>query len=525
MSPVDFSDIGSEAYPGRLAVNWGAELVEPPRIRAIRAVAGARLVPLSEVAAPHSGIPTRGVKYFCLEEVTDAGLLARYHIVTGADRRRLALVKDGRSALHVIERVALKPLVRRPGVLGARILVPAEAVDPWRLFSVQLTRQEIEQRRLTHVLAFIDYGATADFQGGARRRGGVVAERANVAARRIWWATPTMSEGPGRIAWLKGRGEVHYVPELPEGVVVLDNFLYSTPPEGLHHPRLLAAIANLSWTHVMAEVYGRRSGGDGILQTYIRELNSLPIPDPRQMTLNEADDLVGLYDALAVQPVLPVTQELQRPERQEFDRLGMRFLVGSGQATDAAAVVASALRDLTGERLVKAAMGREHQNRARRRGAFDPEPIAARVLERVGRPPDFRVLLGEIDSEAITSVVLDVPDHERAETVSVGASLLDQCQLIVNGAALLGAPTPSHALALRSAMRTDPELAGPVVLPQNEQAADEAVARWEAAFSVWCDDVRQRVETMLPGTARALHRQAVLASLERQAGLVPGLLQ
>ena len=84
----------------------------------------------------------------------------------------------------------------------------------------------------------------------------------------------------------------------------------------------------------------------------------------------------------------------------------MALLVGSELAADAANTVARALRDLTTERAVKAATGREQQTRARRREVFDPEPIAARVLQLVGRPPDFRVLLGEIYPETLASVVL-----------------------------------------------------------------------------------------------------------------------
>jgi hypothetical protein len=524
-SPHDFGDIGAEAYPGRLGTRWGAELVEPPGVRAIRGAAGARLVALSDLAAPHYGIPTRSVHYFCLEEVTDADQLTQYGIVTGPDRRRLALLKDGRGVLHVIERLALKPIIRRPAVLEGRILVSADVADPWRLFSVQMDLDEIRERRLEHVLAYLEYGTRTDFRGGPRRRGGVVSERANVAVRARWWSVTTMPEGPGRIAWPIGRGSVLYVPELPEGVVVPNNFMVSSPPAGLARPRLLAAVANLSWTHVMAETFGRRSAGDGVLLTYLRELNALPIPDPTRMTEGEADELLGLYSELAEQPVLSVTEELQRPERQRFDSFGMTFLVGAEQAADAADVVASALLDLAGERLVKAAMGREYQNRARRRAAFDPEPIAARVIEVEGRPPDFRVLLGEIDATAITSVVLDIPGHPRAERVAVGASLLDQCGLLVNGMLLYGAPTPAHALALQAAISTDPDLVGPVVLPQQEQAAHDAVERWEAAFHAWRERVTQRVGTMLPGATRVQRRHAVLASLEGQANLVSGLLR
>jgi hypothetical protein len=526
LSPaVDFGVLGSQAYPGRLAVNWGAELVEPSGLRAIRRQAGLRLVRLGGIAPAHFGIPTRSVKYFCVEEIQDEELLNRYRIITEADRRRLALVRDGRGTLHTMERETLKPIIRRPGMLKGRIRLTPEVVGPWRLFSVQLSRDQLEARRWQHALRYIDYGAQTDFHGGARRPGGVVAERANVASRPIWWSVPTMPEGQGRVAWLIGRGDVHYAPELPEGVVVPNNFMYSTPPQELDRPRLLAAVANLSWTHAMAETFGRRSAGDGVLLTYIRELDSFPVLDPRQLTATEGDSLLEAYEQLAKDPVLPVTEELQRPERQAFDRLGMAFLVGSERAADAANTVARALRDLTIERAVKAAAGREYQHQAKSRQTFDPEPIAARVVELEGPPPDFRVLLGDIDPDAISSIVLQVQPHERASSVEVGSSLLDQGAVVVNGLPLLSAPTVGHAHAIRAALATDLDLAGPLVLPLDEETANQAVAVWESALATWSEGVKRRVQNMLPGAQRARRREAVLGFVERQTGLLAGLLQ
>lgn len=522
---ADFGALGANVYPGRLAMNWGAQLVEPSGVRAIRRQAGSRLVSLRNLAPPHSGIPTRSVKYFCVEEVTDSDALAQYEIATKSDRRRLALVRDGRGALHVIERAALKPIIRRPALLEGRVVMPPEVADPWRLFSVQLDLEEIRAHRWQHVLRYIDYGARTDFRGGTRRRGGVVAKRANVASRRLWWAVPTIPDGPGRIAWLKGRGDVHFVPELPEGVVVPDNFQYSSPPDGLKRPRLLAAVANLSWTHVMLETFGRRAAGDGVLQTYLRELNSIPMLDPRQLTATEADCLLEAYDRLASQPILAVTQELQRPERQEFDRVGMTLLVGADRAPAAANTVARALRDLVGERLAKAIVGREHQSSAKRRRAFDPEPIAAQILELEGSPPDIRVLLGELDAEVMSSLVVDIPQHEWAEVAEIGASLFDQGAVIVNGATLVTAASDSHAEAILSALTTDPGLQGPLVLPRGEDETRAAVVQWKESFAGWCDRVRGRAQAMLPGAARAHRRAAVSASAERQAGTLIDVLQ
>lgn len=201
------------------------------------------------------------------------------------------------------------------------------------------------------------------------------------------------------------------------------------------------------------------------------------------------------------------------------------LLVGARDAPDAADTVARALRDLVIERAAKAATGREQQQRARRRQAFDPEPIATRVLELEGPPPDFRVLLGDLDPDAVTSLVIDVPQHGWAETVEIGASLLDQGDLRVNGRTLLNAPSVEHAHALEAALATDPALSGPVVLPRQESDARAAVDAWGERFADWRVAVLERVQAMLPGAIRARRRTAVLASVERQARALRNVVQ
>lgn len=141
-------------------------------------------------------------------------------------------------------------------------------------------------------------------------------------------------------------------------MLIPDNFLFSVPPPGLVHPELLAAAANLSWTHVMAEVFGRRAGGDGILQTYVGDLNRLPIPDIRRFSQGEAEDFLELFGRVAQRPVLPVSEEMRDPDRQAFDNLAMRLLIGQDEAQAAAEAVERALRDLTYERTGRAESGR-----------------------------------------------------------------------------------------------------------------------------------------------------------------------
>jgi hypothetical protein len=114
-SRVDFGTLGGDvAYRGTLRTSWGAALVEPSAVAQINAQAGGKLARLGDIAPARSGIATRVVAYFMVEELTDPALLAQHGLTSRTDRDRLALVRDGRGVEHLIERGALMPMVRRP---------------------------------------------------------------------------------------------------------------------------------------------------------------------------------------------------------------------------------------------------------------------------------------------------------------------------------------------------------------------------------------------------------------------------
>jgi hypothetical protein len=226
------------------------------------------------------------VGYFCVEEITDQATMTKMGLRSQQDRRRLAIIRDGRGAVHVIEREALKPMLRRPGILEGKLYVSKEMTAPWHMLYLSDDKLGLETKRWSRTLSYIRYGEVQDFPAreGSRRAGGVPAERPQVRVRPVWFQVPRIPTGEGRVCWIKGRGDRHYAPSLAADIVIPDNFLFSAPPPDLQYPRSFAASANLSWTHLMTEVYGRRGGGDGVLHTYIRELSMLPIVDPRSFS-------------------------------------------------------------------------------------------------------------------------------------------------------------------------------------------------------------------------------------------------
>ncbi|MFB6749369.1 hypothetical protein ACFCX6_00340 [Streptomyces sp. NPDC056353] len=518
----DFRALGaSSAFPNKLFSSWGACLVEPPSIGSLRRKAGNKIVRLGQLAPPKSGIPTRVVGYFCVEEITDTAVVTRMGLRSQRDRSRLCVIRDGRGAVHLIERSALKPMVRRPGVLEGKISVSVDDTSPWFMLYLDQTADELEELRWAHTLAYIKYGEVQDFPAreGSRRAGGVPAERPQVRVRPIWFQVPRIPTGPGRVCWLKGRGDRHYAPTLSADILIPDNFLYSAPPPSLTVPESFAAVANLTWTNLMAEVYGRRGGGDGVLHTYIRELSQMPLLDPTLLTRTQAEDLVALFSEVASRSALATDEELRRPDRQALDAWAMRYLFGE-DADAAGRAVERALRDLVMERTQRTVSGREQQQKAVRRTVFDPAPLASRVLMDCGVQPKFSEFLPE---DFGPSVEVDVPAHEDSPA-RLGDSLMDQGDVLVGDRALITGLDDGHAAAVVALLTAEPRFSGSVQLPLAEDIAQEAVDKWSRRWSEWKAGVEKAIREVLPKAVQAQRRSLVARELEERAGLLPRTL-
>ncbi|MCG7205153.1 hypothetical protein [Streptomyces arenae] len=269
----------------------------------------------------------------------------------------------------------------------------------------------------------------------------------------------------------------------------------------------------------MAEVYGRRGGGDGVLHTYIRELSQMPILDPTLLTRSQAEDLAALFAEVAGRPALSTDEELRQPDRQALDAWAMRYMFGD-DADEAGRAVERALRDLVIERTQRTVSGREQQQRAVRRTVFDPAPLAARVLMDCGVQPKLSDFLPE---DPGPSVEVNVPAHEELP-VRLGDSLMDQGDVLVGESPLITGLDDGHAAAVVAVLTADPRFSGPVQLPLAEDLAQEAVEKWTQRWSEWKREVQTAIKDVLPKAVQAQRRSLVARELEERAGLLPRTL-
>ncbi|WP_131830148.1 hypothetical protein [Mycobacteroides abscessus] len=270
----------------------------------------------------------------------------------------------------------------------------------------------------------------------------------------------------------------------------------------------------------MMETNGRRGGGDGVLHTYIRELEKVPIINPRLLTKQQADDLVGLFDAVAARPVLHTGEELTQPDRQALDRWAMQYLFGE-DATDAQRAVELNLRDLVIERTLRAASGEDQIRAAAKRSGFNPVPVAARALLDIGLPPHIDGVTESINSGDLSALTIDIAPHDIGN-VELGATLLDQGSVLINGAMVAQAPDDRAAEAVASFLTTNPAFVGAVDVDTDLIALDRAVAQWERSWQEWCKSISVYIVELYPRPQHALRRAQVIREVEQQAQLSAG---
>ena len=273
----------------------------------------------------------------------------------------------------------------------------------------------------------------------------------------------------------------------------------------------------------MCEVFGRRVGGDGVLQTYLRELGKLPVPNPYLLSGGEIDDLLGLFESACGRQTRAIVEELRALDPQAFDRWAMRWLFGPADAEDALAVVERALRDPAVERQVKAASGCATGARSACRRAFDPLPVAAMLLAEVGLPPNLATVLALPDDQLGAFVVI-VPDRTPGSVVTIEASLFDSDSVIVDGAPI-DTPGPSHGWPGRVLLQCDVTLSG-VSSGASADATEvsQTLTSWREDLGSWRRRIDDNLSNLFPGAQRAGWRDSVRREIAHQAQVDSQLL-
>jgi hypothetical protein len=203
-----------------------------------------------------------------------------------------------------IEKWQIEPQYRRP------LLKSLRGLD-------QLT---LSKKACKHELLWIPADAnlagTAVFDYIARAEQEGIDQRHTCTMRQPWYSLPPIT--PARLILPKGIWRRHMAPLLDHPLSV-DQQLYQIYLPADIQPEVAAALLNSAWFALQCELYGRVNFGAGVLWLAAYELGRIHLPDPRTLTIQQANHLAILFTALAKRPFVTTEDHLGHPTRQALD--------------------------------------------------------------------------------------------------------------------------------------------------------------------------------------------------------------
>lgn len=257
--------------------DWSAALRAHPLWGRLRQAAGTALVPLGELASVRRGVTSGANDIFYM---------------TRAQARE-----------RNIECGALTPLVRAPHKRTSPTIAVADAAagDDSDVVALRLAA-DADLSALPGARAYIESVAAA-------------AERPTLRSRRPWWALPGTA---ARLFLTKAYYE-RFVQQLAPTAVLADQRVYALHPRPGVDIELLAAALNASIVSLALESGGRASMGEGALEWTVADARTLPVPDVRRATPDQASALREALAGCLRQPVDSVAAELGKLHRRRLD--------------------------------------------------------------------------------------------------------------------------------------------------------------------------------------------------------------
>lgn len=216
-----------------------------------------------------------------------------------------------------IENEFLKPLLKSPGE-SAYIPIDKNQLT-LRLFVCRLTKGELKKQRKTGALKYIEWGEKQVFKSGAQR-GLTWPHGAEVRVRKPgWYAIPEHRSKSARVFFAQAFNDRHFH-RFSDQPLIADARLYTLTPVSIVTDEVLAAVLNSSLTALSAEVSGRVTMGDGVLELKVEEANDyLLVPDIRSATAAQKKAITIAFGALCKREVGSVFEEVKQKDRQALD--------------------------------------------------------------------------------------------------------------------------------------------------------------------------------------------------------------
>ncbi len=281
----------AEVIRSEQTVKWGRYLRAPQVYFDLVKQAGNNLALLGQVASPKFGSKTRINEFFHLDTQT--------------------IEHWG------IDPVYCLPLIKSPGDTST-INIDPEELD-LRVFVCRKSKDELRAAGQLGTLAYIEWGEKQDYKTGVQRGmkwpdGPWVKDR-----KPGWYALPSNETQLGQLFFTQAYGD-RFIQSYSPIPLIPDARLYFLSPNK-KDTEVISAVINSSLAAFFTELAGRVTMGDGALELKVEDARDyLLVPNPRKFNKSSRQAIRTAFQPLLQRPIGSVLEEIQRPDRQAFDR-------------------------------------------------------------------------------------------------------------------------------------------------------------------------------------------------------------
>ncbi|MBM4275368.1 MAG: hypothetical protein FJ134_13040 [Deltaproteobacteria bacterium] len=246
-----------------------------------------------------------------------------------------------------IEDEVLRPIIRTP----REVLYPS--LDSGNIqnmvFYCPYSKGELKKRGLKGALEYINWGENQVTRKRQKTSAGIPWPKVETVRRRNpgWWAIPKLNITPSRNFLLYVIGERFLAPWINNSITsdrCFHRIFYRKENEV--DSKKLAFSINSTLTFLFISLFGRGNLGQGAQKYETADAKKLFIINPDSIQLNE-----NLLAKFGRRTVLPISEELNQPDRKEIDSVIFEILgLTHGERED----VYEAVINLVGARLEKA---------------------------------------------------------------------------------------------------------------------------------------------------------------------------
>ena len=508
---ADFiTDEDAHAYRGG---KWGQYVRAPDVWFDLKSRAGARMVPLQELAVVRRGFTSGADKFYCVRDVTqhyldripDPQEFQRRWGISRKDTRRVRIVRDGQNVEHLVERRFLEPELH--SLMEVKRAVVRSADVSRMVINASVPRSRI---RRTH---FAKYVAYAEREGW--HTGSTIASRGH---SRPWYDLGLRPKSErANMFWTKSQQYRHVVPLNSDRLPTNSN-LYDVWPRSGIPASVLWAVLNSTVTALSKYQFGRAAGVEGNLKTEVVDVNMMLVPDVRGLSPEVTQRAVAACEKIAQRNAgRYLSDEFDLHDRRDLDDAVLEMM-GIEDTTERLALrdrLYQAMTDMYGAIRAREVIAQRDRRRANRRTSVTDLDIAEEIwrerrsdLHLLQFPDDFVPL--HYDGESF-----DLPEG----AVEVGTAMIAMDGLLQIGTLRVGGKdgevleVSSHARARFIEALSECHRSGRVTLP-NDEVCDQAVSR----FTQYRDELRDRCSQISARTTRDKSRQnAIVNALMRKS--------